>query len=93
MSWAEVLRECGELETAAIILQQGVEFHPESAEIQYQLAGTRLLLNQSEAAMVALKKAIGQAPDQLESFEKIFPELSRATWVQRVIRECRKASK
>ena len=93
LSWAEVLRECGELETAAIILQQGVEFHPESAEIQYQLAGTRLLLNQSEAAMVALKKAIGQAPDQLESFEKIFPELSRATWVQRVIRECRKASK
>ena len=93
MLWADVLRECGELEAAAIILQQGMEFHPESAEIQYQFAGICLLLNQADEGGIALKKALRHGPDKYVFFEKNFPEISRASWVQRIVRESRKASK
>lgn len=91
--WAEVLRDCRELEAAAIILQQGAEFHPESAEIQYQIAGICLLMNQAEDGGNALKKALRQAPDKYIYFEKTFPEICRASWVQRIVREHREASK
>lgn len=91
--WAEVLRSSGELQTAAAILQQALDFHPESAEILYQLAGTCLLLDECEQASSALKKAIGQAPDQLETFKTSFPEIARTPGVQRMIRECGKPSK
>lgn len=91
--WADVLRECRELEAAAMILQQAMEFHPESAEIQYQLAGVCLLLDEADRAGNALKKALRQAPDKFVFFEKTFPEISRASWVQRIVRESRKASK
>ena len=90
--WAELLRECGELEAAASVLQQGMEFHPESPEIQYQLAGVCLLLDQADQGGVVLKKALDQAPDKFEFFEKSFPEISRASWVQGLVKECRKAS-
>jgi hypothetical protein len=51
-----------------------------------------MLLNEADKAGIALKKALNLAPDKFVFFEKTFPEISRASWVQRMVRECRNAS-
>lgn len=91
--WADVLRECSELEAAAIILQQGSEFHPKAVELQYHLAGIHLLLKQEKEAGEILKKVLREAPEKLSFFKKSFPEMTGASWVQRIIRDCQRASK
>lgn len=91
--WAEVLGECGEPQAAASILQQGMEFHPDAVELLFQLAGVMLLLGQVEEGEGLLRKALKKAPEKLTLFKKAFPEISRAKGVQRIIRECQKASK
>jgi tetratricopeptide (TPR) repeat protein len=91
--WAEILCDSNEFETAAVVLQQGSEFHPESARIQYQLAGVYLCLQALEKGKSTLKKALKEDPEKYSYFENRFPEISGSVWVQRLIRESRKASK
>lgn len=93
LHWAEILSECDELEAASVVLQQGSEFHPESAELHFQMAGVYLRLQFPEKGKKALQKALKEAPDKYLYFETKFPEISRTIWVQRLIRESRKASK
>ncbi|WP_424507081.1 tetratricopeptide repeat protein [Robiginitalea sp.] len=91
--WAEALCDSNEFETAAVVLQQGSEFHPKSAKIHYQLAGVYLHLQARDKGKTALKKALKEDPKKYSYFVKRFPEISGAVWVQRLIRESRKASK
>ncbi|MGA9238619.1 tetratricopeptide repeat protein [Robiginitalea sp.] len=91
--WAEILCDSNEFETAAVVLQQGCEFHPESAQMHYQLAGVYLCLQALEKGKSTLKKALKEDPEKYSYFENRFPEISGSVWVQRLIRESRKASK
>ncbi len=93
LHWAEILSECDELDAAEVVLLQGVEFHPESAELQYHLAGVYLRQHSPDKGKITLEKALKKAPEKYLYFENKFPEISRAKWVQRLIRESRKASK
>ncbi|WP_353655886.1 tetratricopeptide repeat protein [Robiginitalea aurantiaca] len=93
LNWAEILCECDELEAAEVVLRQGCEFHPESAELQYQLAGVYLRQHFPDKGKRTLQKALKEAPDKYPYFETRFPEISRALWVQRLLRESGKASK
>ena len=92
LEWAEVLHKNREIAAAAEVLKQGVEFYPEAAEIHFFLAGTYRTLHQADQAEKSLKTALEQDPKKLKFFEKFYPQYSAATWVQRIVKEGRKAS-
>jgi tetratricopeptide (TPR) repeat protein len=91
--WSEILCECDELEAAEVVLKQGIEFHPESAELQFQLAGVYLKMCIPDQGRRVLQKVLAEAPDKYPYFETRFPEISNALWVKRMVRASRKASK
>jgi len=92
LRWAEVLRLNQEMEAASQVLLQGAEFHPDAAEIRYQLAGVCHELGQDLEACEHLKTALDQAPGKLKAFKSGYPEFYQAPCVQRIIIESRKAS-
>lgn len=92
LCWAEVLRLNRETEAAAQVLLQGAEFHPEAADLRYQLAGVCHELGQESQACEHLKAAIFRAPGKFKAFRSGYPEFCQAPSVQRILKESRKAS-
>ncbi|MBC2839200.1 lipopolysaccharide assembly protein LapB [Robiginitalea sp. SC105] len=93
LQWARVLLANQEVAAAAEVLKQGAEFHPDAAEVRYLLAGVCRILGQDRKACGHLRAALETAPGKLKQFKKQYPDLYGASWAQRIIGECRKASK
>ncbi len=93
LQWSRVLLANQETAAAAEVLKQGAEFHPEAAELQYLLAGVCRILGQDRKACSHLRTALKSAPGKLEKFKKQYPDLYGASWAQRIIGQCRNASK
>ncbi|MDC6354786.1 MULTISPECIES: tetratricopeptide repeat protein [Robiginitalea] len=93
LQWARVLLANQEVAAAAEVLKQGAEFHPEAAELKYLMAGVCRILGKDRMACIHLRTAMEQAPGKLRQFRKQYPDLYGASWAQRIIGECRKASK
>lgn len=92
LAWAEVLRKNEETESAAEILIQGKEFHPEAGALSYALAGICYELGQDEEACNHLSSAIDQDPEKLKHFKQSFPEFFSNPRVQQILKEGRNAS-
>jgi tetratricopeptide (TPR) repeat protein len=92
LNWAEALKLNDEVESAAEILMQGKEFHPEAAELSYALAGIYHELGQETEACNHLKLALSLEPEKLNLFGSGHPDFYANPCVQQIISESRKAS-
>lgn len=90
--WAYVAHVNKDLEGAIQILQQGLEFYPESVDMEYQLASYLFLDRQSERAKSHFIHVFKQDPAKLDLFEQDYPQFFTASWVQHIIAEIKGAS-
>lgn len=92
IEWAEVVTRNKELEAAAQILTQGLEFFPDSAELEYKMAGVLLMLNDFIKAKHRFINALKTDYSKLAIFEEAFPDYYNSEWAQNIISGIRKAS-
>ena len=64
------------------VLQQGLQFHPESSVINFRLGGIYLLSSQSIEARFYLKNAYISDAQQLNHFYETFPEFRSSSFVK-----------
>jgi tetratricopeptide (TPR) repeat protein len=92
LEWAEVVTRNKELEAAAEILTQGLEFFPESAELEYKMTGILLMMNDFIKAKNRFIKALKTDYSKLGIFEQAFPAYFKSDWAQKIISGIQKAS-
>ncbi|MGB1268517.1 MAG: tetratricopeptide repeat protein [Flavobacteriaceae bacterium] len=84
---ADVLLILGEKEAAIQNLLQGLEFHPEDAEIEFRLAGIYYLLNAIEKGQYHLVNALKNNADFVIILEEVFPDVYTRLSVQKLIQK------
>src|SRR5699024_10923903 len=72
---ADILIKLGELEPAVQSLLQATEFYPETAEIEFRLAGLFFNLNEAEKGYFHLKNALKIDAEYVIIIEELFPKL------------------
>ena len=90
--WASALLKSRESEAAVDILKQGLEFHPESAELTYILAGAELQLHRTRSAQEFFGRALQLDVHKIRVFETHFPEFLQLPWVIDIFSVHKKAS-
>lgn len=93
LEWAAVVTRNKEWDAAVQILSQGLEFFPESAELEYKMAGLMLMMNDLLTARDRFIKALKMDASLLELFQEEFPGHYKSDWAQNIIADIRKASK
>ncbi|MCG2459889.1 tetratricopeptide repeat protein [Flavobacteriaceae bacterium F89] len=91
--WSDVLIWNKDVHSAIEILLQGQEFYPESAEIQYKMAGFYLMVNESVKGKQRLIKGLKLDFEKKHLFEQEFPQFSDSEWVKNIISNIKKASR
>lgn len=93
INWATIVMANGDAHSAIQILQQGLEFYPEEAQLSYKICGAHLLLNQTTKAKHYLIKALEINANELDVFEAEYPQFYGSEWAKNIIAEFEKASK
>lgn len=93
LKWAEVSQLNEDINSAIQILMQGREFYPESARIQYKMAGFQLLANDVINARITLIDALKNDIEKLFLFEEEFPQFASTEWTLNIIADIKKASR
>ncbi|WP_396592073.1 tetratricopeptide repeat protein [Allomuricauda sp. R78024] len=91
-NWADVLKKLGDFGSSTQVIIQGLEFYPESAELQYKLAGVYLKNNEILNAREKLAEAMQLDIEKLQLFEDEFPEFNKVKWLQTLVSEIKKTS-
>jgi len=81
----DLLINLGEFETALETLYQGMEFYPETAEIEYRMAGLYFSLNQGERGYFHLKSALEIDAEYSIIIEELFPAIFQRNSVKEMI--------
>ncbi|MCK7591737.1 tetratricopeptide repeat protein [Subsaxibacter sp. CAU 1640] len=92
LSRADILIQLGEYEASALNLIQGAEFYPETAEIEYRLAGIYYSLLESEKGSYHLKNGLLLNPEFHFIIEELFPNVSKNISVRAIIMTAKKSS-
>lgn len=71
----DILIKLGEFEPAVQCLLQATEFYPETAEIEFRLAGLFFTLNETEKGFYHLKNALKIDAEYVIIIEELFPKL------------------
>ncbi|MDN3665496.1 tetratricopeptide repeat protein [Algibacter miyuki] len=87
LSRGDLLIKLGEPDAAIDNFEQAVEFHPDTAELEYRLAGLYLALNESNKAEFHLKNAFKLNEDYSFILEELFPEVYHMVSVQSLIKQ------
>lgn len=82
LSRGDILIKLGECEAAALNLIQAAEFYPETAEIEYRLAGIYYTLLEPEKGSYHLKNGLLLSPDFDFIVEELFPLVAKQKNVQ-----------
>ncbi|MGS2726327.1 tetratricopeptide repeat protein [Psychroserpens sp. BH13MA-6] len=90
LSRADILISLGEYDASVINLIQAAEFYPETAEIEFRLAGLHFTLHESSKGHYHLKNALLLNSDYDFIIEELFPNILQKPSVQKVISETRK---
>ncbi|WP_422080798.1 tetratricopeptide repeat protein [Ulvibacterium sp.] len=93
LHWADVLLKNDDVQAGIQILAQGKEFYPESAEIQYKMAGLYLSAQDMANARVSLREALNTDLEKLYLFEKEFAQFQHLDWIHDIISNCKRASR
>ncbi|MDT0688376.1 tetratricopeptide repeat protein [Salegentibacter sp. F188] len=81
----DILIDLGEFETAVQNLMQALEFYPETAEIEYRLAGLFFCLNEGDKAYFHLKNGLRLDAEYYIIIEELFPSIFRRKSVREII--------
>jgi tetratricopeptide (TPR) repeat protein len=81
----DLLINLGEFETALETLYQGMEFYPETAEIEYRMAGLYFSLNKGERGYFHLKSALEIDAEYSIIIEELFPAIFQRKSVKEMI--------
>ncbi|MEL6483639.1 MAG: tetratricopeptide repeat protein [Bacteroidota bacterium] len=92
LMWAQTLKRTKDFVSATQVVQQGLEFYPEEAELYFMMSGLQLILKSHKSSKDFMAKALELEVDGLQFFEQQFPELSKIAWVGALISESKKAS-
>ncbi len=92
LSRADILIKLGECEAAALNLIQSAEFYPETAEIEYRLAGIYYTLLESEKGFYHLKNGLLLNPDYDFIIEELFPLVANQRSFKKIISISKKRS-
>ncbi|MDG5491478.1 tetratricopeptide repeat protein [Psychroserpens sp. SPM9] len=90
LSRTDILIALGEYEAAVLNLIQAAEFYPETAEIEFRLAGLHFTLHESSKGHYHLKNALLLNHEYEFILEELFPSILQKPSIQRVILEARK---
>lgn len=93
ISWSNLLLGNHDITSALQILAQGAEFYPESAELQYKMAGLHLLNNQLEEGQECFSQALKLDRDKLSQFNEEFPQFLDSKMLSTILEKAKKASK
>lgn len=85
LSRADILIKLGECEAAALNLIQSAEFYPETAEIEYRLAGIYYTLLESEKGFYHLKNGLLLNPEYDFIIEELFPLIANQRSFKQII--------
>jgi len=92
MQWGNVLMKSDDVSAGIQVLNQGKEFYPESAEIQYKLAGLYLMSGDTAKGRINLMEALKKDSEKLYLFEREFDQFQHLEWIHDIISNCKKAS-
>jgi tetratricopeptide (TPR) repeat protein len=92
LDWATVHQKMTDFNSAIQVLLQGLEFYPESAALNFKLAGAYLKLANEEKAKERFIAALQLDTDKIDVFEEQFPEYAKLTWVKDAFKVHKKAS-
>ncbi|WP_179352617.1 tetratricopeptide repeat protein [Winogradskyella vidalii] len=87
---SDILTALGEYQAAIFNLIQATEFYPESAEVEYRLAGLYLTVHQSDEGRFHLKNATRLNIDYSFIITELFPKLIEKPLVKAIISEAKK---
>lgn len=90
LSRADILIQLGECEAAALNLIQAAEFHPETAEIEYRMAGIYYTLLEPEKGSYHLKNGLLINPDYDFIIEELFPNIADHQSIKTLISSSKK---
>ena len=93
LKWAEVAKLNSDINSAIQILAQGREFYPESAKLQYKMAGFQLMAKDDINARITLIDALKNDIEKLFMFEEEFPQFATIDWTTSIVSDIRKRSK
>ena len=88
----DILMHLGEFQAAINNLHQACEFYPESAEIEYRLAGLFYQLGEERKGSFHLKNALKIEPDYMIIIEELFPIVLEKAGVQQIVAKHKKPS-
>lgn len=91
LSRADLLIKLGECEAAALNLIQASEFYPETAEIEYRLAGIYYILLEPEKGAYHLKNGLIINPEFDFIIEELFPTIAGHQSIQSLILNSKKS--
>ncbi|MBW2961236.1 tetratricopeptide repeat protein [Mesonia aestuariivivens] len=81
----DLLINLGEYETALDTMYQAIEFYPETAEIEYRLAGLYFCINQGDRGYYHLKNALKIDVEYSIIIEELFPEIFKRNSIKELI--------
>jgi tetratricopeptide (TPR) repeat protein len=83
---SDILLIIGEKEAAIKNLLQGLEFHPENAEIEFRLAGLYYSLNEPETGQYHLVNGLKNDKEYIIILEELFPEIIKRPSVEKILK-------
>lgn len=89
---SDILINLGEFDASVYNLIQAAEFYPETAEIEFRLAGLYFTLNQSEKAHYHLKNGMRLNKEYYFIIEELFPKISKKPSISSILSEGKKPS-
>jgi len=90
LSRGDILIQLGELQTAILNFKEALDFHAESAELEYRLAGLHFALKEHEKGMCYLKKALNRDEEYAFIIEELFPKVSKDLVAKNLIKHTQK---
>lgn len=91
LSWADVAKKNKDYSSGLQILAQGKEFYPESAELQYKVAGLYLAAKDKINGRIKLIDALKNHADKIAIFREEFPRQFESDWIQGIITNYKRA--
>ena len=92
LDWSSVLQKITDFNSALQVLLQGIEFYPESAELNFRLAGMHLKLANNREAKETFIAALQLDTSKISLFEEQFPEYTQLAWIKDAFKIHKKAS-
>lgn len=86
LSRGDLLIKLGELEAAIYNFEQALDFYPETAELEYRLAGLYFSLNENDKGTFHLKNGMVSNEEYAFIIEELFPEVSNRILVKTLLK-------